>query len=247
MKKRVEREIGFVLHSWPYRETSLVVECFCRQYGRVGLIAKGAKRPYSTFRGLLQSFRPLNLSWGGTHDLKTLHQIEIVSAHKMPVGLNWLCGCYVNELIIKLLARHDPHPDLFDHYHEMVLALSALSGDENHSDRTAHESLLRSFEKALLREIGYAVNLTVDRTDTPIEPTAYYRLDPTGSAIEPANGATDEAVVFLGQSLIDIDRDDYSSPTTRSNAKRLMRQLISHCLAGGELRTRRLLIDLQDF
>lgn len=245
-KKRVEREMAFVLHTWPYRETSVIVDCFSKHHGRLGMIAKGAKRPYSSFRGLLQTFRPLSLTWGGAQDMKTLYQADIVSAHKMPIGLSWLCGCYINELVIKLLPRHDPHPQLFEHYHNTVLQLSELSLTNDH-DPATFEVLLRGFEKALLKEIGYEIEWSSDHADQAIDPLAYYQISLQMGLIELKLATMQTNQAFSGQALLDIDHDRYDSAESRQAAKRLLRLLINHHLDGEELKTRRLLIDLQRF
>lgn len=245
-KKRVEREMAFVLHTWPYRETSVIVDCFSKHHGRVGMVAKGAKRPYSNFRGLLQTFRPLSLTWGGTQDLKTLYQADIISAHKMPVGLSWLCGCYINELVMKLLPRHDAHPQLFEHYYDAVLQLSELSLNKDH-DPADFEMLLRRFEKALLKEIGYEMQWSTDHMDEAIDPLAYYQIALQMGLIELKPAKMQFADAFSGQTLLDIGQDGYDLPESRQAAKRLMRLLINHHLEGDELKTRRLLVDLQRF
>ena len=245
-KKRVEREIAFVLHTWPYRETSVIVDCFTKNYGRIGLVAKGAKRPYSSFRGLLQTFRPLFLTWGGVQDLKTLYQADIVSARHMPVGLSWLCGCYINELIIKLLPRHDPHPLLFDLYLQLVTQLSELSASAVR-DRSVFETLLRQFEKAMLKEIGYEIEWSIDANGQQIAPDNHYQISLQTGHIELKPVYHQDSMSFLGQSLLDIDGDDYQTLDARQAAKRLMRFLINHHLGGETLKTRRLLIDLQSF
>jgi len=245
-RKRVEREIAFVLHTWPYRETSVIVDCFSKHYGRLGIIAKGAKRPYSSFRGLLQTFRPLFLTWGGAQDLKTLYQADIVSAHKMPVGLSWLCGCYINELMMKLLPRYDAHPQLFEHYHNTVLQLSEFSLSEAH-DPAIFEVLLRRFEKVLLKEIGHEINCATDHVNEAIDSAAHYQISLHSGLVELKPAKIQNSQTFLGQALLDIDHDCYDSLESRQAAKRLMRLLINHHLEGEELKTRRLLIDLQNF
>ena len=113
---RVNAQPGFVLHSYPYKETSLIVEVFARDYGRVPVVAKGAKRPHSKLRGVLQTFQPLQLSWSGKSEVRTLISAEWVGG-LLPVERSaLLCGFYLNELLVKLLARDDPHPVLFDAY-----------------------------------------------------------------------------------------------------------------------------------
>ena len=125
---------GFVLHSYPYKETSLIVDMFTRDHGRIGVVAKGAKRPLSKLRGVLQTFQPLSLSFSGKSELRTLIDAEWVGGMLPLEKTALLCGFYLNELLVKLLARDDPHPALFDHY---VATLNELAHDEPAPDRLA--------------------------------------------------------------------------------------------------------------
>ena len=144
---RVTAQPGFVLHSYPYKETSLIVEVFARDYGRVPLVAKGAKRPHSKLRGVLQTFQPLQLAWTGKSEVRTLISAEWVGGLLPVERAALLCGFYLNELLVKLLARDDPHPVLFDAY---VSALNQLA----HAEPAG--IVLRKFELQFLKEIGRA-------------------------------------------------------------------------------------------
>jgi DNA repair protein RecO (recombination protein O) len=148
---RVIAQPGFVLHSYPYKETSLIVEVFARDYGRVPVVAKGAKRPHSKLRGVLQTFQPLQLSWSGKSEVRTLISAEWVGGLLPVEGSALLCGFYLNELLVKLLARDDPHPVLFDAY---MSALNQLAHGEPAG------IVLRKFELQLLKESGVAGQLT---------------------------------------------------------------------------------------
>lgn len=231
---RVTSQPGFVLHSYPYKETSLIVEVFARDYGRVPLIAKGAKRPHSQLRGVLQTFQPLQLSWSGKSEIRTLVSAEWVGGLLPLERSALLCGFYLNELLVKLLARDDPHPALFDHY---VAALNQLAHDEPAT------IVLRKFELALLKETGVAGNLG--------------RLVATGEAvvadqnyvIDPERGArlamvSDTAPVVSGKTLLDMEAGNYADSATQQQSKFLMRHLLSHHLNGMPLNTRQILIDL---
>src|SRR6478672_8479831 len=140
---RIANEPGFVLHSYPYKETSLIVDLFSRDYGRVTLVAKGAKRPHSRLRGVLQTFQPLSVAWSGKSEMRTLTGAEWVGGMLPLEKSALLCGFYLNELLVKMMARDDAHPALFDHY---VSTLNQLAHKE-----PAH-IVLRKFELALLRE-----------------------------------------------------------------------------------------------
>ena len=149
-KNRLEDEPAFVLHSYPFRETSLLVEIFSRHHGRVPLVARGARRPKSAVRGLLMNFQPLTLSWFGKHEVRTLHSAEWQGGQPLLQGTALLCGFYLNELLLNLMVRDDPHEQLFDYYQQTLMRL-ALGADL--------ASTLRCFEKHLLQELGYALLL----------------------------------------------------------------------------------------
>src|SRR5256885_4782404 len=117
-KRRVDHELGYVLHTYAYKETSLIVEAFTRSHGRVALLARGARRPRSAMRGVLLSFHPLRLGWSGSGELATLMQAEWAGGGQLLGGRGLMCGFYVNELVLRLLPREDPHEGLFDAYGE---------------------------------------------------------------------------------------------------------------------------------
>ncbi len=142
---------GFVLHSYPYKETSLIIDVLSRDHGRIALVAKGAKRPHSALRGVLQTFQPLSLSWSGKGEIRTLTGAEWVGG-LLPLEKDaLLCGFYLNELLLKFLARDDPHPPLFAHY---VDTLNQLAHGE------PAPIVLRKFERALLKETGFSGDFT---------------------------------------------------------------------------------------
>lgn len=243
-------EAAFVLHSYPYKETSLIVDALTRHHGRVALVARGAKRPRSALRGVLLAFQPLTLSWiqgrsravvagQGSNDLRTLTRAEWLGGIRPLRGEALMSGFYLNELLQKLLARDDPHERLFDAY---LQALGALS-----DDRPA-APVLRSFEAVLLREAGYGLQLATTSEGQAIESTELYRYQAERgplrvTAREAARGDPDAVVV--GKTLRDIDADDFADPVTLSQSKRLMRHLLQHHLGGQVLHTRRMVLDLQ--
>ncbi len=231
---RVTEQPGFVLHSYPYKETSLIVEIFARDYGRVALIAKGAKRPHSKLRGVLQTFQPLQLSWTGKSEVRTLISAEWVGGLLPLERSALLCGFYLNELLVKLLARDDPHPQLFDHY---VAALNQLAHDEPAA------IVLRRFELALLKETGVAGSLIKSaQSGVAVDPEGVYVFDPErGPRVAMAS---DTAPAVAGKTLIDMEAGDYTDATTQQQSKFLMRHLLAHHLGGLPLNTRQILIDL---
>ncbi|WP_323071911.1 DNA repair protein RecO [Mycetohabitans endofungorum] len=239
---RIAEQPGFVLHTYPYRETSLIIDVFTRTHGRLALVAKGAKRPHSALRGVLQTFQPLALSWTGKSEMRTLTKAEWVGGMRPLAGDALLCGFYVNELLVRFCAREDPHTALFDHY---LLTLTRLAHDE------PAVQVLRSFERVLLRETGYAMSL--DRTITRQNVVAgrSYVFDPERGIcdVEMLDGAQTDTLrgpVIAGQTLLDMERDDYSRAQTVAQSKTLMRFLLNTYLGGAPLATRQILIDLQN-
>jgi DNA repair protein RecO (recombination protein O) len=225
---------GFVLHSYPYKETSLIVDMFTRDFGRIGVVAKGAKRPLSKLRGVLQTFQPLSLSFSGKSELRTLIDAEWVGGLLPLEKTALLCGFYLNELLVKLLARDDAHPKLFDHY---VSTLNELAHGEPAS------ITLRKFERALLKETGVAADLTrCTTTRLPVEADGQYVVDPERGARGAGQGET--WPIVSGKTLIDMEREDYTDPQTQAQSKQLMRFLLAHHLGGAPLNTRQILIDL---
>jgi DNA repair protein RecO (recombination protein O) len=234
---RIAEQPAFVLHSYPYRETSLVLDVFSRDHGRVALVAKGAKRPHSALRGVLQTFQPLGLSWTGKGEVRTLTQAEWVGGMLPLAGDALLCGFYVNELLVKFCAREDAHPALFNHY---VLTLSRLA----HGEPALHA--LRSFERVLLRETGYAMALNRTITRQPVLADQKYVFDPERGVRDASDDVPSQWPVISGQTLLDMEKDEYSRPQTAAQSKTLMRFLLNVYLGGTPLATRQILIDLQN-
>ncbi len=233
-EKRGAAQDAYVLHAYPYRETSLLVDVLARSSGRVSLVARGARRPRSSMRGALMAFQPLHVAWHGKGDVKTLASAEWAGGQALLQGEALLCGFYINELLVRLLAREDPHEQLFDRYGQALRALA--SGADS-------APVLRSFEKALLRELGYA--LTLDRealTGRPIDPEALYGYDPERGPME-LNGAAPE-LQLTGRALLDLAHDDFHDPQTLVQAKALMRMLINHRLEYQPLNSRRIFREL---
>jgi DNA repair protein RecO (recombination protein O) len=223
-----------VLHSYPYKETSLIVDLFTRDFGRIGVVAKGAKRPLSKLRGVLQTFQPLSLSFSGKSELRTLIDAEWVGGLLPLEKTALLCGFYLNELLVKLLARDDAHPKLFDHY---VSTLNELAHGE------PAQITLRKFERALLKETGVAADLTCcTTTRSPVETGGQYVVDPERGARTAGQGET--WPIVSGKTLIDMEREDYADPQTQAQSKQLMRFLLAYHLGGAPLNTRQILIDL---
>jgi len=239
LKQRVAQQPAWILHSLPWRETSLIVEVFMRNHGRVALVAKGARRPMSELRGVLMAFQPLLLDFTGGGEVKTLTRGEWRGAQALLMGRALLCAYYLNELLMKLTAREDPHPALFDAYES---AIGALGRGES------LPVVLRRFELALLRELGYGMMLSSDGSGRPFQPGEPYlyivERGPWLCASEVAR-ETPDGVRVNGQTLLDLAANDFSRPETLHEAGHLLRTLIHHHLGGQPLQSRRILNELR--
>lgn len=228
------REPAYLLHSTPYRETSLVVDLFTREHGRVAAVAKGAKRPHSSLRGVLLQFQPLVVTYVGRNELRTLTGAEWVGGSTTPRGDALLCAFYLNELLVRLLAREDPHPALWDGY---AGALERLA------DGAPTDETLRRFEWLLLRETGYAPDLEQDAGNAPIDGRRHYRWHPSSGFVAAEPGA-DTAGVVSGETLMSLAGGRFDTAAVRAQAKYLTRAILAHHLDGAVLNTRQILIDL---
>ena len=247
VSKRVDGQAAYVLHLHPYSETSLVVDVFTRDHGRVPLLARGARRPRSAMRGTLMSFQPLELGWFGGGEVKTLANVEWLGGMPLLGGRCLLLGYYLNELLLKMLPREDPHGALFDAYAAALRALAAGAAD-------APE--LRRFEKTLLKELGYGLTLDVEmETGLPVlaerEYTYLIERGPVARVPgEQRTGSGDTTPIAVpglrGKTLLDMAADDYADPRTRIESRQLMRQLIAHHMGGKPLQSRRVFIELQE-
>ena len=240
---------GYVLHTYPYRETSLILQAWTEKHGRLGMVAKGARRPKSASRSLLLPFQPLVLDWFGRGELKTLKTAEPAGPATPLAGQSLLSAFYLNELLLKLTTREDPHEGLFAAYDDAIASLRALSRDKPATPIAAHvEPILRRFELRLLQELGYAVELAREAgTHAPIvAEREYLYVVERGPVPAPEAGtARVDAIRVRGQTLLDLDRGRLEDATTAAQAKQLMRLLIGHSLNGQELATRALVRDLQ--
>lgn len=234
---KITEQPAFVLHSYPHRETSLIIDVLTRDHGRLALVAKGAKRPHSALRGVLQTFQPLALSWSGKSEVRTLTGAEWVGGMLPLAGDALLCGFYVNELLVKFCGREDPHPQLFQHY---VVTLARLAHDE------PAVQVLRSFERVLLRETGYAMALNRTVARKSVQSEGRYVFDPERGVREASDDLPAQWPVIAGQTLLDMEADDYHRPQTVAQSKTLMRFLLNTYLGGTPLATRQILIDLQN-
>ncbi len=230
MSGRVDIEASFLVHSRPYRETSLILDLLTQDHGRIGLVARGSRRPKSRLRSVLQPFQPLRVSWSGHGSLYTLRSAEPAASMTRLRGTSLMAGFYMNELILVFLGKGDPHRDLFAHYAAAVADLA--SGQPS-------EPVLRRFELALLAEVGYGLNVEQDVANgTPIRPNRSYEyVVDSGPFAVPDD--RDGALVFKGTELLAIRNGEFTSSEQLKSAKRLLRAVLNHHMDGRPLKTRR--------
>jgi len=232
---RVEQQPGFVLHARAWRETSLLLEILSRDFGRIGLVARGVRAARSrTPRALLQPLTPVNLAWTGQGELATLTAVEATGAPLRLAGEAVLCGLYLNELVTRLLPRGDAHPGIFAAYLTTLQGLAA---------QTPHAWQLRRFERDLLAELGYGLVLEhAADTGMPLAPAAQYayRLDSGPVAWHAAS----DGLKLRGSALLALAADREPDAEDLGSLRRLLRALIAHHLDGPGLRAWGMLADL---
>lgn len=242
-KQRIDGQVAYILHSYPYSESSLILDVFSRDHGRLPLLARGARRPRSALRGVLQAFQPLEMGWFGGGEVRTLAKAEWLGGMPLLGGTALMLGYYLNELLLKLLVREDAHSALFEAY---ATTLQALGQGRPRGEQ--HAACLRQFENTLLRELGYGLVLEREAgTDEAVRPDMnYHYIIEKGPIKLDANFGSDQANSFKGKTLLDLARNDYADPRTLAESKNLMRMMINHHLAGQALQSRRVFVDLQE-
>jgi DNA repair protein RecO (recombination protein O) len=235
MSDRVQNEPAWLLHHRPYRDTSRILEILSRDYGRLSLVARGSRSGASRLKGILRPFLPLQVSWAGRSDLGTLTGAELRGAPIALHGEALMSGYYANELLMHLLHRHDPQPDIFAAYGATI---ESLSGGRDVPVK------LREFEIELLRLLGYALNLDHDtETQAPLSAAEQYVYRPERGPVK-ARERTGR-MTFSGKELIAIRDRDFSRPETVRSAGRLLREVIAFHLGGRELKSRKVFRDMR--
>jgi DNA repair protein RecO (recombination protein O) len=244
--RRISDEPSFVLHRYDWSESSLILEVFSRDHGRIALVAKGAKRPSSSFRPVLLPMQPLRLAFGGDAEIRTLKAAEWVGGQVMPTGDALLSGYYLNELLLRLLARDDPHPRLFDAYAAAIHVLASEHGE-------ALQPALRAFELLLLRETGLLPSLDAQTmTLAALQSQARYSLVAEGGLVlsspEQDRGSLAGAQWRELQAALD-DPAPFSATLSAAagmpELKPQLRQLLHYHCGVATLRTRQLMLELQ--
>ncbi|KWT90224.1 DNA recombination and repair protein RecO [Variovorax sp. WDL1] len=242
-----------MLHRYDWSESSLILEVFTRHHGRIALVAKGAKRPSSNFRPVLLPLQPLQVSYGGDAEIRTLKGAEWMGGHVMPTGEALLSGYYLNELLLRLLARDDAHEALFDGY---AILVQVLAGDHGGAQAATQAAALRAFELLLLREVGLLPVLDIETlTLAPIHAQTRYSLVPEAglriaaedeAALEGADWQALQRTLEERAPLAATLRHVATMNAGASSALRnQLRVLLNYHCGVSTLRTRQMMRDLQ--
>ncbi len=233
--RRVQEQPAYLLHHRPFRDSSLLIDLLSRDHGRLAVVARGARAARSRLKGVLRPFLPLRLSWVARGDLGTLTGAELDGAPLALTGDGLLSGYYVNELLLNLLHRHDPQPEVFAAYRDTIGLLAASA---------APAVPLRRFELELLALLGYAPTLEHEARSSRMlcaEAQYEYRIDEGAVPVSGRSGP----MVFAGRELIDIREQRFDDEAALAAAGRLLRAMIAFHLGGKELRSRRVMVDLK--
>jgi len=229
---------AWLLHSRPFRDTSLLVDLLTLERGRVAAIAKGVRNARSKGRATLQLFMPLQVGLAGKHELQALRSVEAIpGAPFPPSGERLFAGLYINELLVKLFHGHEAEASLFDAYEQVIFGLGAGG---------SIEPLLRSFELQLLDCLGYGLQLDFDaESGEPVLSEAWYFLRKDGGLARQLQVpgdmlAREEAGLIPGREVIKLQQGRLDAPSTLKYAKRLLRTSLHRLLDGRELASREL-------
>lgn len=231
MTQRVLLEPAFVLHTRPYSNTSLLVEFITPQYGRVPALARSARGMKSRYKGILQLFTPLLISWSGKRELKTLIDAEFTVGANSLEGQALMCGFYLNELLMHLIQRDDPYPVVYELYQQTLQQLA----EQSHL-----QGPLRRFEKRLLERLGYGLPLQHEaHTKEVIRADCYYHYVRDRGFLRCAEDSEDSSK-FSGKHLLAIREEQWDDEEVMQDAKRLMRMTLSELLGNKVLQSRQL-------
>lgn len=233
--RRVQNEPAWLLHHRPFRDSSRILDVLSRDHGRLSLVARGSRSAKSRLRGVLRPFLPLSMSWVIRSDLGTLTGAEMRDSPIALSGDALLSGYYVNELLLKLLHRHDSQPDIFELYGETVRRLAA--------DRNIARTL-RQFEMEMLRMLGYAINLHHDtESQQPLLADSFYEYRVEQGPVPVSDPS--RPMVFSGAALAAVRELRFDQPQALKDANRLLREVIAFHLGGKELKSRKVLMDMR--
>lgn len=233
MNQRITLEPAFILHSRPYSNTSLIVDLLTQNHGRQSALARSARGVKSRYKGQLQSFTPMLVSFSGRKELKSLGQVELNGMPFHLQGNALMCGFYLNELIVRLLEREDPYPSVFEDYQH---ALLALTQSKNLS------VILRCFEKRFLQALGYGIPLYYEaQTHALIQSDLQYQYIPMRGFLR-CEVAAEGVLLMRGDSIIALAQECFTQEYQLQEAKRLMRFVLQRHLGAKPLKSRELLL-----
>lgn len=233
MKHLIELQPAYILHSRPFRDSSLLVDFLTRDYGRISAVANGVRRPKSAYRSLLQPFIPLQASFSGKNELKTFRNAELLSDPLMLKGNNLFGALYINEILVRLIKGHEADSDVFIRYEKTLGKLA---------QRDELEPVLRNFELSLLSALGYGIEFScVADTGEEIAEDAWYFFQHESGFIQ-LHHKTDKNNInhFSGRDLLNIARRDFSSKQSRKVAKHIVRNVLGVHLGNKPLKSRQL-------
>jgi len=235
--RRVLLEPGFLLHHYPWRDSSRILEVLTRSHGRVALFARAARRSGSGLPAALQPFGELLVSWSGRGEAVRMTAAERAATTPAALaGERLMSGFYANELVIRLLPRNDPHPELYAAYAALLASLADA--------RSPAARALRIFEKRLLESLGYGLNLEAEAGGRQLDPSRSYRYRLDAGA-EPLDGVAEGTLIFCGASLLALAREELQDARSLADARRLLRAALDQYLDGRELRTREVLREMR--
>jgi DNA repair protein RecO (recombination protein O) len=233
--RRVLLEPAFLLHHRPWSDSSRILELMTRRCGRVTLFAHGSRRPKSPLRSVLQPFLPLLISWSGRADGGTLTSAELANAVTPLPPAQLLSGFYLNELLLRLVPKEDRHERLYDAYATAVLHLGT---------QPDHRPL-REFERVLLDELGYGLELSRDAdSGGTLDPDRYYHFEP-GRGVMAVRDTAAGAAGYRGSDLLAVSRSELADPQTLVTARRVYGAAIAHCLEGRGLASREVMLAMR--
>lgn len=232
---RIALQPAFILHHRPYRETSAILELLTQDYGRISGVVRGARNTKSSIKALLQPFTPLYVSWQGKSELTTISAIEPQGVALRLQGHCLLSGFYLNELLIRILPKQDACPRLYTIYQKTLLELQ---------QGKLQEKNLRIFEKSLLEELGYGLQLRSAMPDNQtILPDQYYRFVPE-QGFEWVKEPFADNSIFSGKSILSFAEEQFTAENLH-DAKRLMRMALAPLLGGKALHSRKLFLEVE--
>lgn len=229
MTTRINLQPAFILHTRFFSDSSLLVDVLTLEHGRLTLLAKGVRASRSRLRGILLPFIPLLLSWSGKTDLPILTKAETTKLGYNLQGKAFLSGFYLNELITRLLQRHEPHERTFIAYENALLALQ---------NKTDTELVLRKFEKELLADLGFGLELDRDVNNNIVEAEDFYIFEFGSRLVKLLHNDNITVNVFSGKSLLALHHDALQSLEEFRDAKRLLRMALANLLGNKPLKSR---------